>query len=59
MATMTFDEEVAYRKQYLGYDDTTIRFIVAIERGEIDGDMIGIDEDGNPVNDGAQHETLL
>lgn len=34
------DELVAYAKEHLGMDEEDTRLMLAIERGEIDGDVI-------------------
>jgi hypothetical protein len=43
MAKMTEEEQVQQVRRDLEADETTARFIIAIERGEIDGDIV--DED--------------
>lgn len=43
------DETARLTADALGVDEITARFIIAIERGEIDGDLIVLDDDGNLV----------
>jgi hypothetical protein len=40
MAEMTEEEQVQQVMRDLEADETTARFIVAIERGEIEGDLV-------------------
>jgi hypothetical protein len=48
MAAMTEEEEINATVQELGVSEDKARFIVAIERGEIDGDEVVI-QPGEPL----------
>lgn len=43
------EENINLMTDVLGVDEPTARFILAIEKGEIDGDVIEVDEDGNEI----------
>jgi hypothetical protein len=43
------DETARLTAEALRVTEDEARMIIAIERGEIDGDLIVIDEDGNPI----------
>lgn len=48
---LTKEEAVRVTMKVLGCSEIEARFIIAIERDEIDGDVIEVDEDGKPVRD--------
>ena len=44
------DEELVRAMcEILGEDEQTVRFIIAIERGEITGDVVEVDANGQPT----------
>lgn len=43
------EQTVRLTMEATGLDETTVRFMLALERGEIDGDMEPVDADGNLV----------
>lgn len=45
----TDDQTVKFMVDNLGYEEQEARFILAIEKGEIDGDVVEVDEDGNEI----------
>jgi hypothetical protein len=44
------EEAVKLKMQVLGVDEQTARFIDAIERGEINGDIAIVDDDGQEAS---------
>ena len=49
MSELSREEQIVLRMQVLGVSRTEAEFITAIELGEISGDVIAIDADGNEM----------
>jgi hypothetical protein len=52
----TEEETIRLTAEALGVDPVTAAEIIAIERGESDGDVIVVDEAGNPIRPSASPE---
>ena len=50
------EDAIKLRMQILGVDEQTARFIDAIERGEIDGDIVIVDDNGQEIQEQPREE---